>query len=51
MGRLIPYNVDDNGNAKTVLSGYYKFGVATLIGGGYGTSGTCIIIVYEDYSY
>jgi hypothetical protein len=27
-------NTDSEGNAKTILSGYYKYGVATLIGGG-----------------
>ena len=33
MGRVM-WNVDDAGNAKTILAGYFKFGVATLIGGG-----------------
>ena len=28
-------NTDNQGNASTILAGYYKYGVATLIGGGY----------------
>lgn len=32
--RLIPLNTDSAGNASTILAGYYKYGVATLIGGG-----------------
>ena len=42
-----PINTDKDGNASTILSGYFKYGVATLIGGGYGTSGTAIVEVYE----
>lgn len=49
MGR-VAYNVDDEGNAKTILAGYFKFVVATLIGGTFGTSGTCIIELYENDS-
>jgi len=30
----IPINTDNEGNASTILAGYYKYGVATLIGGG-----------------
>lgn len=26
-------NTDNEGNAKTILAGYFKYGVATLIGG------------------
>ncbi len=48
MLRLIPLNTDESGNAKTILSGYFKYGVATLIGGEYGTSGTSIVLLYED---
>ncbi|MBO4924435.1 MAG: hypothetical protein J5382_09990 [Bacteroidales bacterium] len=45
--KMIPMNTDSQGNASTILAGYYKYGVATLIGGGYGTSGT-IVLVIED---
>lgn len=45
---LIPINTDSEGNAATILAGYFKYGVATLIGGRYGTSGTAIIEVYEE---
>jgi len=38
----------DEGVARTILSGYFKYGVATLIGGGYGTTGTAIMEVYEE---
>ena len=31
---LKPINTDKDGNASTILSGYFKYGVATLIGGG-----------------
>ena len=48
MFRLIPLNTDESGNAKTILSGYFKYGVATLIGGNYGTSGTIIVYLYEE---
>lgn len=41
-------NTDNQGNASTILAGYYKYGVATLIGGGYGTSGTIIIEINEE---
>lgn len=30
----IPMNVDSDGNASTIVAGYYKFGYATLLGGG-----------------
>ena len=36
------------GAAKTVLSGYYKFGCATLLGDTFGTSGTAVMEIYED---
>ena len=45
---LVPFNTDNEENAKTILAGYFKYGVATLIGGGYGTSGTIIIEWDED---
>lgn len=32
--KMIPMNTDNQGNASTILAGYYKYGVATLIGGG-----------------
>ena len=43
----LPLN-DVDGCSSTVLSGYFKFGIATLIGwGGYGTTGTEIMIIYQ----
>ena len=45
--KMIPINVDETGNAKTVLAGYYKYGVATLLLGNFGTSGTVILETYE----
>ena len=39
---LEPQNVDADGNAKTITSGYYKYGTATLLGDTYGTNGTTI---------
>ena len=45
---LKPINTDKDGNASTICSGYYKYGVATLILGDYGTSGTIVLEVYED---
>ena len=48
MFRLIPWNTDGGGNSKTILAGYFKYGVATLLTGDYGTSGTVVMIVYED---
>ena len=48
MFRLIPWNTDVGGAAKTVLAGYYKSGTQTLLLGDYGTNGTVIIEVYEE---
>lgn len=31
MKELIPYNADEDGCAKTILAGCYKFGSATLL--------------------
>lgn len=42
-----PINTDGE-CAKTILAGYYKYGVATLIGGNYGTTGTVILEMYEE---
>ena len=44
---IVPINVDSDGAAKTVLAGYYKFGVQTLLTGQFGTSGT-IVMEYEE---
>lgn len=33
--------------AKTVLSGYYKYGVRTLLTGDYGTSGTAVLEIAD----
>lgn len=41
-------NTDEQGCAKTVLAGYFKYGAATLIGGGYGTKGTVIIEIEDE---
>jgi len=43
----IPINTDGR-CAKTVVAGYYKFGVATLLGNTFGTSGTAILEIYVD---
>jgi hypothetical protein len=48
MKKMIPYNTDSEGNAKTILSGCYKFGVATLTRMGGATM--TIVIVIEDES-
>lgn len=45
MGRLIFLNTDEDGNARCVLSGYYKYYLASFFG--YGSSGTCIVEAYE----
>ena len=44
-------NTDEQGCAKTVLAGYFKYGAATLIGGGYGTTGTVIIEIEDESDY
>ena len=44
---VLPFNVDCDGVAKTVLAGYYKYGVQTLLTGNFGTTGT-IVVEYED---
>lgn len=44
---VFPYNVDCDGVAKTVLAGYYKYGVQTLLTGNFGTTGT-IVVEYEE---
>lgn len=44
---MIPINTD-RGAAKTILSGYYKYGTQTLLLGDFGTSGTVVLEVYED---
>ena len=46
MGRLIFINTDDHGNAKCILAGYYKFYLSSFFN--YGSSGTCIVEVYEQ---
>lgn len=43
-----PINTDRGGAAKTVLAGYYKYGVRTLLTGEYGTSGTIVMEIYES---
>lgn len=48
MLRLIPINTDRGGAAKTVLSGYFKYGTQTLLLGDYGTSGTIVMEIYEE---
>lgn len=47
MKKLVPINAVD-GVSKTIVSGYYKFGTATLLFWG-GSTGTAIMeIEYED---
>lgn len=46
--RRVALNTDEDGCSKTVLSGYFKYGFATLIGGEFGTTGTAIMEVYDS---
>lgn len=50
MRRVVPMNVDREGVAKTVLAGYFKYGVQTLLTGDFGTSGTVVMEIYEEES-
>ena len=43
----VTLNTDADACCSTLLSGYFKYGVATLIGGGYGTTGTAVMEIYE----
>lgn len=36
------------GASKTVLAGYYKYGVQTLLTGEFGTTGTIVVEEYEN---
>lgn len=45
--RQVCLNVVD-GVAKTVLSGYFKYGVQTLLTGNFGTTGTIIVEIYGN---
>ena len=47
MSWKIPLNTDAGGAAKTILSGYYKYGVQTLLLGNFGTTGTIVLEIYE----
>lgn len=47
--KRIPINTDGE-CAKTILAGYYKYGVATLLGGNFGTTGT-VILEWNEESY
>lgn len=42
-------NTDEQGCAKTVLAGYFKYGAATLIGLEYGTTGTVVMEVEDGH--
>lgn len=44
----IPINTDQAGVSKTILAGYYKYGVQTLLLGDFGTTGTVVLDIYED---
>ncbi len=44
--KVVPINTV--GGAKTVLSGYYKYGVQTLLTGNFGTTGTIIMEIYDN---
>ena len=46
--KTIAIGTDEEGNAKTVMAGYFKFGFATLLGDTFGTGGTSVLEVYED---
>ena len=41
-------NTDNEGLAKTVLAGYFKYGCQTLLGDNYGTCGTILMELYEE---
>ena len=45
--RVVPLNTAGQGIAKTVLAGYYKYGVQTLLTGDFGTTGT-MVMEYEE---
>jgi hypothetical protein len=47
MQRLIPWNTYGP-LAKTILAGYYKFGFETMMLDHFGSSGTSVIVVYDD---
>ena len=44
--RLACLNTAGTEIAKTVLAGYYKYGVQTLLTGDFGTTGTMILEIY-----
>lgn len=46
--KVVPINTVGGGVAKTVLSGYYKYGVQTLLTGNFGTTGTIIMEIYDN---
>ena len=46
MQKLHFLNKDKQGNAPTVLAGYFKFGSRTLFLGSYGTTGGGVLIEY-----
>lgn len=48
--KVVPINTVGGGVgvAKTVLSGYYKYGVQTLLTGNFGTTGTIIMEIYGN---
>lgn len=45
----IPINTEAGGAAKTILAGYYKYGVQTLLLGNFGTTGTIVLEIYEVF--
>ena len=45
--KQVAVNADRGDIAKTILAGYYKYGVQTLLTGDFGTTGT-IVMEYED---
>lgn len=44
------WNAAEDGCAKTVLAGYYKYGVQTLLTGDFGTTGSVVVEVYGEGS-
>lgn len=50
MVRRVCLNTAGKGIAKTVLSGYYKYGVQTLLTGDFGTSGTIVLEISLEKS-
>lgn len=47
MVKKVVLNVTKDNIATTFLAGYYKFGAATLLLGSYGSTCSCVMLVWE----